>query len=235
MTGIRGEERHQAGGSWLREVVFGINDGLVSNLTLVAGVAGAGPRSSLVLLAGLSGLVAGAASMGIGAYVSEKSQLEFYRSEERREMDETASHPELEREEVRQIYLAKGLSGELLDRVVHALTVERERWVRLMMEEELGLPKVTTRPAVDALVMGAAFAAGAVVPILPFLVLAAGPGLKASVGLSILALFAVGAGRSRFTRRNPFWAGGEMVLAGGAAAFIAWSLVRLLGLGNLGV
>ena len=136
---------------------------------------------------------------------------------------------------MRQIYLAKGLSSELLNQVVDALTADRDRWVRLMMEEELGLPKVRTSPAVDALVMGAAFAAGAVVPILPFLVLAAGPGLEASVAVSVLALFGVGSGRSRFTGRNPFWAGGEMVLAGGVAAGIAWGLVRLLGLGGLGV
>jgi VIT1/CCC1 family predicted Fe2+/Mn2+ transporter len=227
------EEGHPAHGNWLRDVVFGLNDGLVSNLALVAGVAAAGSPPAIVVLAGVSGLVAGASSMGIGAYISEKSQREFHQSERRREEEEITAYPERERAEVRNIYRAKGLEGELLERVVDRLTADREQWVKVMMEEELNLLENETHPGMDGLVLGGSFALGAVVPLVPFTFLTTTVGLTTALVFSVLALFVVGAGRSRYTRRSPLRGGLEMVLAGGAAAGIAWGLVRLLGLGHV--
>ena len=125
-------EGHSSAGSFIRELVFGANDGLVSNVSLVAGVAGATSDPNTVLLAGIAGIVAGAISMGLGAYVSTKSEREFRESEERRERWEIDNMPAEERAEIRQIFQERGISGPTLDAVVTQITKDKDQWVRTM-------------------------------------------------------------------------------------------------------
>ena len=161
-------ERHPAGGSTIREVVFGANDGLISSLALVSGMAGATPNRSAILIAGLAGVVAGTVSMAIGAFVSTKSVREFQESEEQRERYEIEHVPELEREELAEIYRQKGFAGAELERVLDRLTENPERWLRVMMAEELGLAGEVLNPYMAALVMGVAFALGGIVPVMSY-------------------------------------------------------------------
>ena len=161
-TGIRPSEGHHVeGGSFLREIVFGANDGLVSNVALVAGIAGGTDDPKIILLGGIAGLVAGAISMALGAYVSSKSEREFRDSEEQRERWEIENMREAELQETRQIFRLKGITEPLLDEVVEAVSRDREQWVKLMMTEELGFPNEPPRPKVAAMIMGVAFAIAA--------------------------------------------------------------------------
>ena len=222
-------EPHPRGGSWLRDVVFGLNDGLVSILALVAGVAGANPGQRVVLLAGVAGVVSGAASMAIGAYISAKSEREFYRSELAREKHEMEHLREVEIQEIRDIYREKGFEGDELELVVSRITSDSDVWLRVMMHEELGLAGDIPNPLKIGAVMGGAFIAGGVAPVLPFMF--AG-GIRAEVAsflASSVALFAAGAGRSRFTARNPWRGGLEMLAAGLFAVMVAYGLGSLFG------
>lgn len=227
--GISHSEPHPRGGNWLRDVVFGLNDGLVSTLALVAGVAGANPGRSVVLLAGLAGIVSGAASMAIGAYISAKSAWEFYRSELAREKYEMEHLREVEVREVRDIYREKGFEGEELDLVVNRITSDPDVWLRVMMHEELGLSSDIPHPAKIGVIMGIAFIIGGIVPVLPFVFAGGAKAQLAAFLVSSVALFAAGAGRSRFTARNPWRGGLEMLVAGLAAVAIAYGLGGLFG------
>src|SRR5262249_45093579 len=152
-----------------REIVFGMNDGLLTSMGFVAAVSGALEEPGPILASGLAALVSGTLSMGIGGYISVKAQREFYESEIRREIHEMATMPEHETEEVRQLYRAKGFRGADLGRIVAHITSNRNTWLKVMMEEELGLfPEHETKPLVSATYIGLSFALGAVVPLLPY-------------------------------------------------------------------
>ncbi len=226
------QEVHRGGsGETLRNVVFGANDGLVSNASLVAAVAGATAESKTILLGGLAGLAAGALSMALGAYISTKSEREFRESEERRERWEIEHTPHEERSEIRQIYRRKGLSGPLLDTVVEQLTKDKEQWLQLMMSEELGFAGHGPRPHRSALVMGLAFVAGATVPVIPYLFIEGLAALMTSLGLTAAALLIVGAWRAYLTGSAVWRKAAEMVVLAAAAVGAANLIGRLVGIG----
>ena len=224
-------EAHKSGGSFLREVVFGANDGLVSNVSLVAGVAGATSDPKTVLLAGIAGLVAGAISMSLGAYVSTKSEREFRESEERRERWEVEHKPGEERAEIHQIFREKGISGPTLDAVVEQITRDKEQWVRTMMQDELGFPEKPPKPLLAGVVMGIAFAIAAVFPVAPYLFLEGIPALLSAVGLTGVALFGVGVWRAYLTSSNVWRKALEMVGLAALAVLAANLIGRLVGVG----
>ena len=224
-------EAHRAEGSFLREVVFGTNDGLVSNVSLVAGVAGATNDPKTVLLAGVAGLVAGAISMSLGAYVSTKSEREFRDSEERRERWEVEHMPAEERAEIRQIFQEKGITGPTLEQVVEQVTKDKETWVQVMMRDELGFSQSPTRPVLAAVVMGIAFAVAAIFPVAPFAVAEGNGALLASVGLTAGALFGVGAWRAYLTSGKVWRKAVEMVGLAAVAVVAANLIGRLVGVG----
>lgn len=225
------QEKHRAGGTFLREVVFGANDGLVSNVSLVAGVAGATSDPKTVLLAGVASMVAGAVSMSLGAYVSTKSEREFRESEELRERWEIEHMPREERAEVRQIFQEKGITGETLDSVVDQVTQDKDQWVEAMMRDELGFAEVAPRPLLAAAVMGIAFLAGAAFPVVPFTFLEGNGALIASVGATAAALFGVGAWRAYLTTGNTWRKAIEMVGLAAVAVVAANLIGRLVGIG----
>jgi vacuolar iron transporter family protein len=222
-------EAHRMKGQWLRDATFGANDGLVSVLTLIAGVAGAATDPSTVLLAGIAGVVAGAISMGVGAYVSAKAYRSFYRAEMRKEIEEMREKPEVERAEIREIYRERGFEGELLDRVVATITSNPRTWLKVMMSEELGLSAQFGRPFSAAAVVFVAFVAGGLVPVVPFL-FGSGTGvLVVAFGITAVALLGAGAFRSRYTGERPLMAGLELVAMAAIGVGVAHLIGRLVG------
>jgi len=226
-------EHHRGGGDVLREVVFGANDGLVSNASLVAAVAGATAVRETILLGGLAGLVAGAISMALGAYVSTRSERELRESEEQREREEIETVPEVERSEIRAIYRKKGFSGKLLDDVVAQLTEDKERWVQVMLTEELGFAEHPPKPNRSAMVMGIAFVGGAVFPVAPYVFLEGTTALVTSLALTAAALFGIGAWRAYLAGGVIWRKAAEMVGLAAVAVLIANGVGRLLGVSIL--
>lgn len=223
-------EGHRTEGSAIREVVFGANDGLVSNVALVAGVAGGTSDSSIIVLGGVAGLVAGAISMALGAYVSTKSEREFRESEEARERWEVEHMREQEIAETRRIFRLKGITGPLLDEVVGVVSRDQEQWVKLMMTDELGFSGQAPQPVFSAVVMGVAFAVAAFFPVAPYLFVEGASALVVSFGLSGLALFAVGGWRASLSGGNALRKGVEMVGLAGAAVAAAYFIGKAVGI-----
>jgi VIT1/CCC1 family predicted Fe2+/Mn2+ transporter len=219
-------------GDFLRDLIFGLNDGLVSNFSLIAGVSGANTSHGFVLLAGVAGIIAGAASMAAGGYLGNKSAREVVEEEVRREAEEIEYAPEEERDELRRIYTLKGFTADEVDILVTRITADKDRWLEALVTEELGLSmEPGPPPLADALFAGGGFAVGAAVPIIPF-VFTGGTGALIAAGvLSLLGLFAVGATKTLVTRRSPVRSGLEMVAVGAVAAVIANLVGRLVGQG----
>lgn len=227
-------DAHRTEGEWIRDATLGANDGLVSILTLLAGVAGATVEGSTVLIAGLAGLVAGAISMAVGAYVSAKAYRSFYRAELRREVEEMREKPEIEREEIREIYRDRGFEGELLERVVDTITSNPRTWLKVMMSEELGLSPAFGRPFGAAAVMFVSFLVGGVVPVAPFLFAEGIAALAAAFLLTAVALMIAGALRSRYTGERPVMAGLELVAMATIGVGAAHLIGRLVGVAIAG-
>ena len=218
-------QSHRVEGAWVRDATLGANDGLVSVLTLLAGVSGANVSGNVVLIAGLAALVAGAISMSVGAYVSAKAYRSYYRAELRKEVEEMREKPDVEREEIREIYRDRGFEGELLERVVETITSNPRTWLKVMMSEELGLSPQFGRPVSAAAVMFGAFLVGGIVPVLPFFFTEGTPALLIALCVTALALMAAGAIRSRYTGERPLVAGLELV----AMAAIGFGAAHLIG------
>ena len=157
----------------VREIVFGSNDGSISTLALLAGVTGGALARGQISIAGFSGVIAGAISMAIGAYISSKSEIEHHRSEIKREEQEIREIPEVEREEIRQICMKKAdFTEEELYMVINRITGDEKTWLDSMMKEELGLfEERFANPVKVGLIMFVAFLAGGLVPILPFILM----------------------------------------------------------------
>jgi VIT1/CCC1 family predicted Fe2+/Mn2+ transporter len=227
---VGARHRSAIGGS-LRAAVFGVNDGLVSNVSLVLGVAGAGVHSGFVLTAGAAGLLAGALSMASGEYVSVRSQREMYEYQIALEREELAEYPQEEAEELALIYHARGVELEQARAVSRALLENPQQALDVLAREELGLnPDDLGSPWRAASASAVTFAAGAAVPLLPFL--AGATGMRAvslSAAVTLLTLFAVGLGLSLFTGRSALRSGLRMVLIGGGAGAVSFLVGRALG------
>lgn len=215
----------------VREIVFGFNDGSISTLALVAGVTGGALARGQILVAGMSGVIAGAISMAIGAYISSKSEIEHHRSEIKREKREIEEVPEIEREEIRQIYLRKAdFTEEELNLIVNRVTADKKTWLDSMMKEELGLfEERFENPVKIGLTMLIAFIAGGLVPIIPFLITPTPQtSLLAASIMTLASLFAMGVWKTTFTDRNWLPSGAEMVFVGILAAAIPYLIGDLL-------
>jgi VIT1/CCC1 family predicted Fe2+/Mn2+ transporter len=224
--------RHRGGlGGNLRATVFGVNDGLVSNASLVLGVAGAAAPSSFVLVSGVAGLLAGALSMAAGEYVSVRSQREMYEYQIALEREEIAEYPEEEAEELALIYEARGVTLAQAREVSQALLARPEQALDVLSREELGLnPDDLGSPLGAATASFLSFAAGAAVPLVPFLIGMRSPrALATTAGLTLVALFAVGLALSLFTGRQALRGAVRMVLIGGGAGALAFGVGRALG------
>ncbi len=225
------EEHHRdVTGGWLRPAVVGVMDGLVSNTALVAGVAGGGAPPRTVLLAGLAGLAAGAFSMATGEYVSVSSQVELTRAEIEVEKRELARVPEEEQAELAQTYVKRGVDPVTAAEVARQLSADPEQAWRVHAREELGVdPDDLPSPWVAAGSSFGAFTAGALVPVLPYLL--GVTTLVVPVLLALVALFAAGALVSRFTDRTALYSGARQLVLGAAAAGLTYAVGSLVGTG----
>jgi vacuolar iron transporter family protein len=225
--------RHRGGlGSNLRASVFGVSDGLVSNASLVLGVAGAGSGSGYVLLAGTAGMLAGALSMAAGEYISVRSQREMYEYQIALEREEVAEYPEEEAEELALIYQARGLELQQAREVSHALLAHPEQALDVLAREELGLnPDDLGSPWGAALSSFISFALGAAIPLAPF-VAARGTDtltLVTTAALTCIALFCIGLVLSLFTGRDALKGALRMVLIGAGAGAVSFIVGHALG------
>lgn len=228
------EHRHRGGsaesGGNLRAAVFGVNDGLISNASLILGIAGATADSRMVLLSGVAGLVAGAFSMAAGEYVSMRSQREMFEYQIGLEREELDHYPEEEAEELAQIYAARGLEKNAARRLAQSLIADPEKALDTLAREELGLnPEDLGSPWGAAVFSFAAFACGAAIPLLPFVAGVGAGSLSVAMVLSAGALFGVGALISLFTGRNAFFSGARMLAIGIAAGAVTWSIGTAVG------
>jgi VIT1/CCC1 family predicted Fe2+/Mn2+ transporter len=224
--------RHRGpGGGSLRAAVFGINDGLVSNASLILGMVGAGSGDATVLAAGVAGLLAGALSMAAGEYVSVRSQRELFEYQIGLEREELAEYPDAEAEELALIYAARGIDPTDARRVADQLVANPEQALDVLAREELGLnPDDLGSPRGAAISSFLAFAVGATLPLLPFLLGGSLPSAAyAGGGLSALGLFATGAAMSLFSGRSAFAGGLRMLAIGGGAGALTFAIGHLLG------
>jgi VIT1/CCC1 family predicted Fe2+/Mn2+ transporter len=227
----RSESWHRsAGGGSLRAAVFGVSDGLLSNLSLVMGFAGALADAKFLLLAGLSGLLAGATSMAAGEYVSMKAQRELLERQIDLERAELAVTPEEEMAELALIYRAKGVPRAQAERLARQLTEDPRVALDTLVREELGLdPSELGSPWGAAISSFFAFAFGALVPVLPIFFGASLTLIAISLALSGLALFSVGALLSVFTGKSALYSGARQLTIGVFAAAITFGLGKLVG------
>jgi VIT1/CCC1 family predicted Fe2+/Mn2+ transporter len=229
---IRDESWHRAAGNsgTLRAAVFGINDGLVSNLALVMGFAGATTDNGLIVLAGVAGLLAGAFSMAAGEYISMQSQKELFERQIELEREELRFMPEKEREELAALYRTKGLSEEEAEMVSKRLMQDPESALDTKIREELGLdPDELGSPWGAAGSSFAAFALGAFIPLLPFLLLSGTIAIVISATLAVASLFVVGALVSLLTGRGLLYSGVRQSLIGGGTALFTFIVGSILG------
>lgn len=226
-------QRHRSvtGGNNLRAAVFGVNDGLVSNVSLILGVAGAGATGQTILTSGLAGLLAGSLSMASGEYVSVRSQREMYEYQIGLERDELEEYPAEEAEELALIYQARGIELEQARAIATRLMANPEHALNTLAREELGLnPDDLASPWAAAAFSFCAFGSGALLPLLPYLLHAASSqALRWSIGLTMTALFGVGMALSLFNGRSAVRGGLRMLLIGAAAAACTWAVGHAVG------
>jgi VIT1/CCC1 family predicted Fe2+/Mn2+ transporter len=212
--------------------VFGVNDGLVSNLALIMGVAAGAADANFVVLAGIAGLVAGAGSMAAGEWISVQSQSELLQREIDVERAELEAFPDEEQAELEWIYRSKGLSAEDAAAVARQIMSNTDMALDTLVREELGLdPSDLGSPWTAAVSSFFAFAVGAVLPLLPFLLATGAAALVVSMALSVTALAAVGAVLSVFTGRSAWWSALRMTLIGGSAAAATYGIGAAVGMG----
>ena len=229
----RFEGRHRMlDGNALRAAVLGANDGLVSNLSLVMGVAGASSTGAPIVIAGVAGLLAGSLSMALGEWLSVQSSRELYANQIAVEAEELAAFPEEEEEELRLIYEAKGMDPPDARRLAHrVLSGDRAVALDTMAREELGIDPgglggSAWTAAVTSFVL---FGFGAAIPLVPFIVAAQAAAIALSALLSGVALFGLGAAITLMTGRNPLWSGLRQLVFGLAAAAVTYTIGWLLG------
>jgi VIT1/CCC1 family predicted Fe2+/Mn2+ transporter len=224
--------RHKGMGSGgnLRAAVFGVNDGLVSNASLIMGVAGASSDNAVILLSGVAGLLAGAFSMAAGEYISMRSQREMFEYQIGLERAELDQYPDEEAAELALIFEAKGLSKVESAKLAETIIADPDRALDTLAREELGLnPDELGSPWGAAIFSFLAFAGGGVIPLLPFIFASGQTSLLVAVVLTAVALFGVGAALSLFTGRHSLLGGLRMLLIGAAAGAATFVIGKALG------
>ncbi|HEX7025570.1 MAG TPA: VIT1/CCC1 transporter family protein [Gemmatimonadales bacterium] len=227
VAGASSEPWHKTGaGGFLRNVVYGFNDGLTANFGLVAGMVGAqsafGTASHAVVVAGFAGMMADALSMGSSGYLAAKSEREVFEHEIAMEREEIRLMPELEQEELSLIYQAKGIPAGQADELATAVMADPERALEEKVREELKIGEATSTPMREGWVTGVATAFGAFIPVAPLLLSSRPWAIWASFAVAMLSHFAVGAARSFFTGRGVLRSGMDMFLVGLGVALVGY-------------
>lgn len=219
------EQEDKPSGELMRDTVFGISDGIVTTLALVAGVAGATTEIPVIIVAGLAAAFSSAVSMGLGNYLSLKSEIELYRREIEREKQEIKEQPEFEKEEIRQIFAKKGFNKKEQDVAVKRISSNKKLWLNFMVQEELGLSEESFHSPVKAgLTIGIADILAAIIPVIPFFFLPRMTALYVAIVTSMLLLLGVGAFKTKYTGKNWLTSGLEVMLIGAIATAISYGL-----------
>jgi len=226
-------DEHPSTGKYLGSAVYGALDGTVTTFAVVSGVVGADLSLRIILILGFANLVADGFSMAASNYLSIKSEQDFHKEEYNREKWEVENYPKGEKEEIREIYKAKGFSGKDLDRAVEIITSDKERWLKTMMVEELGIIQEHVNPILSGAVTFIAFLICGLIPLLTFVLIFFFPNMEENAFLisciiTAISIFVVGSLRSLLIAKTWFKAGMEMLLVGGAAAAVAYGIGYLL-------
>lgn len=226
-------ENHTASGKYLGSAVYGALDGSVTTFAVVSGVVGAELDLSIILILGFANLVADGFSMAASNYLSLKSESDYHREEYNREKWEVENYPKGEVDEIRQIYKNKGFKGQDLERAVEIITSDKERWIKTMMIEELGIITEQKSPFLAGLTTFIAFLICGLIPLLTFILIYFFPELEKNAFLisciiTAISIFVVGSLRSFLIAKAWYQAGLEMLLVGGAAASVAYGVGYLL-------
>lgn len=229
LGGARGEPWHRtASGGFLRNVVYGFNDGLTANFGLVAGVIGASVPDHIVLVSGVAGMIADALSMGSSGYLAAKSEREVYAHEIAMEKEEIRMMPEIEEEELALLYEAKGIAPERARSMARDVMRNPARALEEKVREELGIGEAHATPLKEGWLTGLATAVGAFIPVAPFLVLDGAAAVWTSFSLSMISHFGVGAARSVFTGRGIIRSGLDMFAVGLGVAVVGYFIGDLV-------
>ena len=223
-------EKHFTAGETVRDVVIGMADGLTVPFALAAGLTGAIASSHIVITAGFAEIAAGSIAMGLGGYLAARSDAEHYASERKREEDEIVTVPDIEAQEVQDIFKTYGLNESESASVVAALRQRPQDWVDFMMRFELGLEKpVPGRALKSALTIALSYVVGGIIPLSAYLICAdAHRALNISITVTLLALLGFGAIKGRFTGAPMLRSGLQTALIGGLAAAAAFGIARLI-------
>ena len=226
---MRNDEEHIEGGGKIRSIILGLNDGLISTFTLLIGVAAAtlSGGNSVVILTGLAALVSGACSMGLGEYISSKSEYNYIKNEMKREKAEIELFPEEEKEEVREIFEKMGFKDTQLNACVETITSDKEVWYNFLVKSELGLD-TPEKPAIGAILTFIAFSFGAFIPLFPYFLNLDIVSLLISSSLSFGMLFMVGMLKTKITGEKPLKGAIEMVVIGIIAFIISFTVGLVL-------
>jgi VIT1/CCC1 family predicted Fe2+/Mn2+ transporter len=225
ISGKSGEPWHRTeSGGFLRNVVYGFNDGLTANFGLVAGVIGASSQTAhhTVIVAGVAGLIADALSMGSSGYLAAKSEQEVYANEIAMERDEIALMPDVERDELALIYEAKGMNADSAHALATEVMADPERMLDEQVQEELGIGEPHMSPLREAWVTGIATAVGAFIPVFPFLIWSGMTAVVVAFTVAMASHWIVGAARSVFTGRSVFRSGLDMFVIGLGVAIVGY-------------
>jgi VIT1/CCC1 family predicted Fe2+/Mn2+ transporter len=222
-------EEHRTQGQYIKSLIYGGLDGIITTFAVVAGVTGASLSAGVVLIMGFANLIADGLSMAIGDFLSTKAENEYNRAERERELWEVDNYPQGEKREMVELYVGKGMDRSSAQEMTDILARNREAWVSVMMAEELGIVESAESPLSHALATFLSFVVFGFIPLAAFVAARFLPALKLytvplSVILTAITLFTLGALKTRFTKRNWAISGSEMLLVGGLAAAAAYGI-----------
>lgn len=232
-------EPHIKESNYIRDIVFGFGDGVNTSLGIVAGIGGASIGVDIVILAALIGMFTGAKAMAVQNYLAVKSQREILESEIKREESEIEHSPNIEREEIEEIYKSKGFSGGELDMVVNKIISNKDVWLKTMLTEELGLNlEILGSPLKGAIVMFISFLLGGILPIIPYFIVKTGlftnfTALLIAISISLLFSFIIGAVKGKLAKKSWVKGGLEMSLLGTGIALLGYGIGSEIG--NMGI
>jgi vacuolar iron transporter family protein len=222
-------EEHLTSSAFLRDVVIGMSDGLTVPFALAAGLSGAVDSSSIIVIAGIAEIAAGSIAMGLGGYLSGKTEQDHYVNEEKREHYEVENLREREIEETKEFFANIGLSKAVQEQATQEIAQDKDRWVEFMMKYELGLEKPDPKRATkSALNIGLSYIAGGIIPLSPYFFISnSNEALKYSVVATLICLFIFGYFKSKMTGVNPLLGAVRVMLIGAVAAAAAFGIAKL--------
>lgn len=224
------QEEHFTSSAFIRDVVIGMSDGLTVPFALAAGLSGAVDSNSIIITAGIAEVVAGSIAMGLGGYLAGKMEVEHYDSELSREYLEIERIPEMEKQEVKDVFAEYGISTKLQNEIAEELSQNKDKWVEFMMRFELGMEKPSPKRATQsALTIGLAYVFGGIVPLVAYFVTATPlQGLQFSSVITVVFLFVFGYVKTKLTGKSPLTGALKTVLIGVIAAGAAYIIAKMI-------